>query len=90
MLRTAGGYLGDLATMNTRTPMGHPEGYLEAFANIYMAFAGQVRAREAGVAVDERSADCPGIDDAIRGMAFIELAVFASASDVKWHEFPQY
>ena len=45
MLRTGGGTLGALAGANTRTPMGHPEGYLEAFANLYMAFAGQIRAR---------------------------------------------
>ncbi len=90
MLRTAGGYLGDLATLNTRTPMGHPEGYLEAFANLYLAFAGQIRAQEAGQAPDERSMDCPGIDDAIRGMTFIELAVAASASNVKWHAFEQH
>jgi predicted dehydrogenase len=90
MLRTGGAYLGASAAANTRTPMGHPEGYLEAFANIYMAFAGQIRARESGQPVDERSADCPGIDAAIRGMAFIELAVAASASDTKWHTFVQH
>ena len=90
MLRTGGPYLSDLAVLNTRTPMGHPEGYLEAFANIYLAFAGQVRAAENGVACDSRSADCPGIAEAIRGMAFIELAVSASASDTKWHTFKSY
>jgi predicted dehydrogenase len=90
MLRTGGAYLGELAAANTRTPMGHPEGYLEAFANIYMAFAGQVRAREAGESPDQRSADCPGIDEAVRGMTFIELAVSASNSDTKWHRFEQY
>ncbi len=90
MLRTSAPYLSSLAAANARTPGGHPEGYLEAFANIYMAFAGQVRAREAGVEPDERAADCPGIEDAVRGMTFIELAVAASASEVKWHSFPQY
>lgn len=90
MLRTGGGYLGELAAANTRTPMGHPEGYLEAFANIYMAFAGQIRSREAGEEPDERSADCPGIDQAVRGMTFIELAVNASNSDTKWHRFEQH
>jgi len=90
MLRTGGGYLGELAAVNTRTPMGHPEGYLEAFANIYLAFAGQIRAREMQQPVDARAADCPGIDAAIRGMAFIELAVAASASDAKWHRFEQF
>ncbi len=90
LLRTGGGYLGELAVVNTRTPMGHPEGYLEAFANIYMAFAGQIRAREAGQLPAARAADCPGIEEAIRGMTFIELAVAASASDIKWHLFPQH
>lgn len=90
MLRTGGAYLGAQAAANTRTPMGHPEGYLEAFANIYMAFAGQIRARDEGQPLSARAADCPGIDAAIRGMAFIELAVAASASDIKWHTFKQY
>ena len=90
MLRTSAGYLGELASANSRTPGGHPEGYLEAFANIYMAFAGQIRAREAGESADARSADCPGIEEAVRGMTFIELAVSASASDTKWHTFPSH
>lgn len=90
MLRAGGPYLGELATANTRTPMGHPEGYLEAFANLYMAFAGQIRAVEAGLSLDQRAADCPGIDEAVRGMSFIELAVAASRSNVKWHPFPQH
>ena len=90
MLRTGGDYLGALAAANTRTPAGHPEGYLEAFANIYMAFAGQVRARESGESPAERSSDLPGIGEGIRGMTFIELAVAASASDTKWHPFPHY
>ncbi len=87
MLRTGGAYLGTEAAANTRTPMGHPEGYLEAFANLYLAFAGQIRAHDAGEAPDARAADCPGIEEAIRGMTFIELAVSSSASDVKWHSF---
>ena len=90
MLRAGGAYLGALATENSRTPMGHPEGYLEAFANLYMAFAGQIRAREAGETPAARAQDCPGINEAIRGMAFIELAVAASASEQKWHAFPEH
>jgi predicted dehydrogenase len=89
-LRTGGAYLGSHAAANTRTPMGHPEGYLEAFANLYRAFAAQVRARETGGTPDEFAADCPGIAEAIRGMTFIELAVTASDSEVKWHAFPQH
>ena len=90
ILRAGGGYLGPLAAANTRTPGGHPEGFLEAFANLYQAFAGQIRARAAGTPPDARAADCPGIKEAIRGMTFIELAVAASASDIKWHPFPRH
>lgn len=89
MLRAAGSYLGDLGTANTRTPMGHPEGYLEAFANLYIAFAEKVRAQEAGDTSGKQALDCPGIEEAIRGMTFIELAVAASASETKWHTFEQ-
>ena len=90
MLRTGYGYLSALATANTRTPNGHPEGYLEAFANIYMAFAEQVRARAEGREPSERGLDLPGISEAVRGMTFIEAAVEASASEVKWHPFPAH
>jgi predicted dehydrogenase len=90
MLRTGGAYLGDLAGVNTRTPMGHPEGYLEAFANVYMAFTAQIRAHEAGSDKNLRFRDCPGIEEAVRGMNFIELAVTASGSDIKWHKFEQH
>ena len=90
MLRSGGDYLGELAAANTRTPMGHPEGYLEAFANLYMAFTGQIQAREASQDPDARAVDCPGIAEAVRGMTFIELAVAASASDMKWHSFEQH
>jgi predicted dehydrogenase len=84
MLRTGADGLSAAATTNTRTPMGHPEGYLEAFANIYREFASQVQAHAEGA--DQQQA-CPGIAEAVRGMRFIELAVAASASDVKWHDF---
>lgn len=86
MLRTGGAYLGAAATAATRTPMGHPEGYLEAFANIYQGFAAQIRARESDQDTNDSAMDCPGIDEAVRGMAFIEAAVAASASDRKWHQ----
>lgn len=90
MLRTGAAWLGAGATANTRIPMGHPEGYLEAFANIYRAFAASVRAHQAGAEADGIAADCPGIEAAVRGMAFIELAVAASNSDTKWHIFHQH
>ncbi len=88
-LRTGGSYLSELAATNTRTPMGHPEGYLEAFANIYRSFASRVRSQADDKPLDELGLDSQGIEEAVRGMNFIELAVIASASDVKWHSFDQ-
>jgi len=90
LLRAGGGYLGDSAVANTRTPGGHPEGYLEAFANLYRSFAGQIRAHLDGVQADTASLDLPGIEEAVRGMAFIEYAVSASKSDTKWCEIPHH
>jgi predicted dehydrogenase len=60
----------------TRTPGGHPEGYLEAFANLYRDFAKLLRG--------QRSALIPGIADGLRGMALIETAVHASATSAGW------
>ena len=85
VLRTGGNYLGQAATDSARTPMGHPEGYIEAFANIYRDFARCVRQWHAGQGSSSRDGDLPGIDAAIRGMQFIETAVAASASEQKWH-----
>ncbi|WOJ98163.1 Gfo/Idh/MocA family oxidoreductase [Congregibacter brevis] len=90
IVRTAADYLSDSAAAATRTPAGHPEGYLEAFANLYLAFATRVRVREFGEGTDTALFNCPGITEAVRGMAFIELAVTASQSDIKWHRFESH
>lgn len=82
LLRTGMPYAGDTARALTRVPPGHPEGYIEAFANVYRTFAAQVRAAETGA---EAEAAVPGIDAALRGMAFIDTVVRAAESDRKWH-----
>lgn len=84
--RTANGYLGKAALAAGRTPPAHPEGYLEAFANIYKAFAGAVRARLDGkkLAKDDPALDFPRIEDGIRGMAFIEAVVASSKANAAW------
>jgi hypothetical protein len=78
------------ALYNTRTPAGHPEGYLEAFANIYRNFANTVQAKFAGEQPDPRWADFPNVNDGVRGMQFIETVVTAGYDDsrkwVKWVE----
>lgn len=85
MLRAGVGQMCEAAQQAMRTPAGHPEGYLEAFANIYVNFAKQIRAFQAGNSATNEEFDVPGIEQAIRGMAFIENAVSASQSNVKWH-----
>ena len=54
------------------------------------AVAARVRAHEAGHAPAGRALDCPGIEEAVRGMAFIECAVAASDSEIKWHTLAQH
>jgi predicted dehydrogenase len=84
--RTANGYLGDAAKAAGRTPPAHPEGYLEAFANIYKNFATAIRARQAGekLAKDHPANDFPKIEDGVRGMAFIEAVVASSKANAAW------
>jgi predicted dehydrogenase len=86
-VRTGVGEMDALTLANMRTPAGHAEGYLEAFANIYLQFSKQVRARIYGEECSAAARDVPGIQEAIRGMAFIENAVVASQSELKWHHF---
>lgn len=77
-------YLSKAAKEFTRTPSGHPEGYLEAFANIYSSFAKAVVDYKKGKMVNASLYDYPDVEDGVRGMAFIEAAVKSSASKQKW------
>ena len=87
LIRTGVGEMCEAAQQAIRTPPGHPEGYLEAFSNIYHNFIRQVRAHKNNQTCDNKTFDVPGIDQAVRGMAFIENVVKASQSNDKWHEF---
>lgn len=82
--RTSNGYLGKAAAANSRTPPSHPEGYLEAFANIYRNFANHIRATIDGTTPDEIVLDYPKIEDGIRGMAFIDAVVSSGHSNAAW------
>ena len=84
--RTGSGYLSDEAKYNSRVPAGHPEGYLEAFANLYRNFAYALSAKYKGESPNPLI-DFPSIDDGVRGMAFIENVVASSQSDKKWWDF---
>ncbi len=67
-----------------RIPAGHPEGYLEAFANVYKNFAACVQARLAGTEPDPLHTDFPTVHDGLRGMIFVEKVVESSRSLEKW------
>lgn len=90
ILRAGSNYgdrLSSYAVHNCRTPGGHPEGYLEAFANIYRNFTLTLMAKIEGTAAPKEVADFPGVEDGIRGMAFIDAVVASGQSDAKWTPF---
>ena len=80
------GNLSSYATNSCRTPGGHPEGYLEAFANIYRNFAQTLSAKIDGTTPSKEALDFPSVEDGIRGMAFIDNVVASSLSDKKWYD----
>jgi predicted dehydrogenase len=82
--RAAGSGLSAAAQAASRLPAGHPEGYLEAFANIYRNFAHCIRARWANATPDAVHADFPGVEDGLRGMRFVEAVVRSGKSEQKW------
>lgn len=86
VIRTGVGNLSAAAQAHTRVPAGHPEGYIEAFANIYRNFAKCIQARLEGKEVDEVYLDFPSIEEGVRGMRFIEAVVNSGKSNKKWIE----
>ena len=82
------GFISDTAKMNTRTPGGHPEGFIEAFANIYRNFAHTVMSIKKGEQPCEECLDFPTVYDGVRGMQFIETMVEAGYNDnQKWQKW---
>lgn len=84
VIRTGVGDLYDSTQAHTRLPAGHPEGYLEAFANIYRNFALAIRAFSQPDSGEPNPFDFPTIEDGIRGMKFIHKVVESGKSDQKW------
>jgi predicted dehydrogenase len=90
ILRAGSGYtdrLSSYTTSNCRTPGGHPEGYLEAFGNLYRNFALALSAKIEGAEPQAEWLDFPSIEDGIRGMAFINNVVASNNSDQKWTDY---
>ncbi len=84
ILRAGSAHLYKSASHNCRTPAGHSEGYLEAFANIYRNFALTLGCKIDGTTPTAEMLDFPGVEDGIRGMAFIDNVVASAHSDKKW------
>ncbi|MHC4159002.1 MAG: Gfo/Idh/MocA family protein [Planctomycetota bacterium] len=72
------------AARATRLPFGHPEAFLEAFANIYCNFADTLRARLTRTRPDKLALDFPNVDDGVRGMLFIDSVLASTKSKQKW------
>ncbi|MBI5857229.1 MAG: Gfo/Idh/MocA family oxidoreductase [Sphingobacteriales bacterium] len=85
--RAGTGYLSSHAMHNSRTPAGHPEGYLEAFANLYRNFALTLSAKLSGETPKPEWLDFPGVEEGVRGMMFIEKVIESGRSEKKWIEF---
>lgn len=85
--RAGQAYLNDIAKSNCRTPGGHPEGYLEAFGNIYRNFALSLMAKMNGEEPTAAMLDYPRVEEGVRGMAFIDAVVASGKSENKWTDF---
>ncbi len=85
--RRGNSYLSAIAQKYSRTPFGHPEAFIEAFANVYLA-AGEAIADEVSGRKLKKSYDFPTVDDGVAGMAFIETAVKSAKRGAKWVKFP--
>lgn len=77
-------WLSPAALRAGRIPSGHPEAFIEAFANVYLGVAADIRARRSGVPADPLAADYPGVEDGALGVRFIEKVVESAASERKW------
>lgn len=84
VMRAGWPYLSDDAKSFIRVPAGHPEGYLEAFANIYRAFTRAMRDYKPGKKINPEKYDFPGVDHGVHGMTFVETVVKSAQSNKKW------
>jgi predicted dehydrogenase len=88
--RRGNSYHGAAAKGAIRTPFAHPEGFIEAFANVYRSAGAAMADSIAGRKAPKNGYDFPNIDDGLAGMAFIETAVKSGKAGAKWVKFPKY
>ncbi len=84
LLRRGGAGAGPVAAHATRTPAGHPEGYLEGFAQLYADLAELIAARRDGRSPDPAATLVPGVEDGVEGVRFIDAALKSSRANAKW------
>ena len=82
-LTRGGAGSGDAAARMSRIPAGHPEGYLEGFANIYAEAARAITARRDGTALDA-AVTFPGLKEGLEGVAFVDACVRSSGKNAAW------
>lgn len=88
ILRRGNGYLSKQAQRFTRVPAGHPEGYLEAFGNIYLEAFRAIEAEVSGKTLP-KDLDFPTIEDGVKGMIFIETVVKSAKAGARWIKYPK-
>jgi predicted dehydrogenase len=87
VLKRGAPWLSASAQRASRLPAGHPEGFIEAFANVYRGVVADIRARQAGPAADALEADYPRVEEGARGVRFIERTLASARSAEKWTSF---
>ena len=90
LYRRGNGYLCEAAQRATRLPPGHPESFIEAFANVYVNATDTMRAKILGIAPIEFELDFPNVMDGARGLAFIESVVESGKSAQKWYPMKRF
>ncbi len=86
IIRTNNSYVSGISAYNSRIPAGHPEGYLEAFANLYRNFATALSAVLDGTRPKREAMDFPSVEEGVRGMRFIEAVVSSGSTNDKWQK----
>jgi hypothetical protein len=84
--RRGNSYVSDIAKRFTRLPLGHPEAFIEAFANIYLEAARAIEAVKEGKSIPS-DVDYPTVEDGVLGMAFIATAVASAKNGSTWTKF---
>jgi predicted dehydrogenase len=84
VLTRGSAWLGEAARRATRLPTGHPEAFIEAFANVYLGVAAHIRALQSGITPPANEVDYPTLTDGARGVRFIEKTVESARSQQKW------